>query len=223
MGTARQDLFTVIHKAIRALLYDLGAELQRTEFADAEASHAVLERLDTTLAMIGEHARHENQFIFSELRHAVPRLVDDLEAEHVAVEAQAEAIARKVAALHQTCEPEARTQAGQELNHGFNEFVAAYLAHMNREEREALPATWAHFDDGQIGAMRTRIQRDTDPGRYREWLRWMFASQTESELVTLFSGVKSSAPPDILAQMTGVASQTLGDSRWGSVRTRAGL
>ena len=101
--------------------------------------------------------------------------------------------------------------------------LRALLYDLGAALQAVLPATWKHLGDAEIGAIRTKIQQDTDPSRYAEWLRWMFSAQTVGELVTLFKGVKVSAPPAILQQMIDTARQTVGDRRWPTIRHQAGL
>lgn len=223
MESPRQDIFTVVHKAIRALLYDVGAALQRTEFADAAQADALLARLATTVDMVREHARHESRFIFPEMRRFVPGVIDTLEAEHAAAELKLDALAFAAGVLDNALDPTAREAAGRELNRAFNDFLGAYLSHLHHEEQTVLPATWEHLSDTEIGALRANIQADTDPARYSEWLRWMFSAQTVGELTTLFKGVKLSAPPAMLQQMIDTARKTVGNQRWAAIKHHAGL
>ena len=218
----RQDIFTVVHKAIRALLYDLGKALQAADFSEPSSRH-VLDRLRLTLEMLAEHARHEERFIFAEIHRFEPGLVAALEAEHKSVEAKARRLSMAIDDLCAAVDDESRVLSSEALNRRFNEFVAAYFSHLNREEDEVLPATWKHLTDREIGEMRTRIQQDTAPERYTEWLRWIFSSQTTAELVKLFNGVRSSAPPEILSKMKQVAEDTVGTQRWKTIAERASL
>ncbi len=123
----RVDLFTPIHKAIRAYIYDLGLELQTADLAGSSHGDGVLARLDHGLGMLAEHHAHEERFVFPEALSAAPEVVEPLIADHRRIE---ELLGDTGAAMRYLTSSAAgsRREAGDELNRRFNELVAFYLA-----------------------------------------------------------------------------------------------
>ena len=87
----RADIFTPIHKALRSMIYELGKELQTTDFTDEKATAAMVSRLkqDLSLAsstcvlcLLHEHAGNEDKYVFPDVRQYEPKLVDTLLQEH---------------------------------------------------------------------------------------------------------------------------------------------
>ena len=82
----RFDLFTSIHKAIRAMVYETGSRLQTTDFADEAAAARVVDGLEPVLTLLEEHHETEEQFVFPRVEPFEPQLVGELRAQHQEVE-----------------------------------------------------------------------------------------------------------------------------------------
>src|SRR4051812_8769660 len=78
----RVDLFTTVHKAIRALIYHLGTMLQTADFADEGTAKACLAALEHFLELLHEHAGYEDRTVFAAMRKFEPEMIDQLESEH---------------------------------------------------------------------------------------------------------------------------------------------
>ncbi len=55
----RFDMFTSIHKAIRAMVYETGGALQTADFADGASAAGAVGRLEPVLVLLAEH--HETE------------------------------------------------------------------------------------------------------------------------------------------------------------------
>ena len=86
------DLFTPIHKAIRAMLYQLGSELQCANMTNKEECRLMVDKLEHSLELLEEHARHEDEIIFPAIDKALPGITEESTEEH-------EAYAKKVEQL----------------------------------------------------------------------------------------------------------------------------
>jgi len=72
----RVELFTPIHKGIRSMNYKLGTELQIADFADEDATKAIVAKLEHNmsvatstciLCLLHEHACIEDDHIFAKV------------------------------------------------------------------------------------------------------------------------------------------------------------
>ncbi|MFH1143424.1 MAG: hemerythrin domain-containing protein [Candidatus Eisenbacteria bacterium] len=219
----RLDLLTPIHKGIRALIYHLGFDLQRTDFSDPPASAEVVRRLLHDLDLLHRHGRDEEKFIFPRVGRFEIGLVGLLRREHEEIEVRIVEAREGGRELETLAVPEARPAAGARLNRVFNALAAFYLAHMNHEEAMLLPVSWRHFTDAELGAIRGEIQKSMTPDVLREWMRWIFSALNDAELADLLKGMRSSAPPEILEGTLVLARTVLGAERWPHVAARAGL
>lgn len=232
MSHPRVDLFTPIHKAIRSMIYELGKDLQTTDFTDEAATEAIVSRLNHDLSsassacilcLLHEHAGNEDQRVFPEVRAFEPEMVDTLMQEHMQIVRKIAGVWKIANELKALKNREQRIEMGEKLNRNADELFSFYLTHLNREEETILPVTLKHFTDEQLAAMRANVEKNTPPERYAEWLRWMFPSLNINELTGMFVGLKKGAPAAVFESMSSIAEKALGEVRWNAVKARAGL
>lgn len=231
--SGKEDLFTPVHKGIRSMIYELGRELQTTDFTDRAATEALLARMEVdfnaatsancVLCLLHAHAGDEETGPFPAIRPFDPSTVDALIEEHHAVVRRLAVVARRSAELALLSGPEERIEKGRELNQAVNEFFAYYLTHMNKEETVLVPMMREKFTDQQVQQLRTAVMRGMPRERYVAFLRWMLPALDSNELTEILVGMKRSAPPELLQLVTGIAATTVDAGRWERVRTRTGL
>lgn len=231
--TATEDLFTPIHKAIRSMIYDVGGRLQSNDFADIAGSKPLLADLEheftsaissgCILCLLHEHASDEEREVFPSLEKHDSGLVRGLIEDHHALARRLRTITqmgREVLSRDNAAE---RVQLGAKLNQEANDFFAAYLVHMNREEEKVVPMMREHFTDDQMRTMRSTIMRGMPPDRLASILRWMFPSLSLAELTEMLGGAKGSMPPEMFRRLSGIGEEHVDPARWQVVRKRVGF
>ena len=218
----RFDLFTTIHKALRAMIYETGGALQTADFADERATGRAVEGLVPLLGLLQEHHDLEEQFVFPRVKPFEPQLVDELQAQHHEVE-RLLAVASGALDGARTADGGARLGAGVDLNRRFNELTAVFLEHLAHEEATLLPATWKHFTDEQLGAIQGSIMASMPPERLMQSLEWMFKGLNRMELVEILGGAKATMPPPALDPVRALGAEILAPDAWEAVRAQAGL
>ena len=218
----RFDTLTSIHKAIRAMVYEKGGALQTTDFADRQEAARAAADLETVLFLLHDHHTTEEKFVFPKLRPFEEQLVDAMLAQHQEVVRLLD-ITEEARMLVTAVDAEDRVAAGADLNRRFNELIAFYFDHLAREEVEVLPATWRHFDDGELMAIQGAIVGEAEPGVAFQWLAWMFKGLSRPELVGLLSGAKMAMPPEALEAVRGLGAASLEPAAWKAVREQSGL
>src|SRR5262245_1460145 len=100
--TARPDLYTQIHKAIRTILFDAAGRVGRTDFgspAETETTFAVVARM---LRLLRSHAHHEDTHVMPLLREAAPEVARVLDSDHLELEVAHEEVDHLMARLTAT-------------------------------------------------------------------------------------------------------------------------
>lgn len=220
---ARVDIFTTVHKALRALIYHLSSVIQTADFGNEESANDVLAEVQHLMEMLHEHAKYEDLTVFAETRKFDAAMIDTLESEHHEIGVKQAAVDAAVGQLKAAGTAQERIVAGEELNRAVNDFIAFYLGHLMHEERTVLPATFKYFNDQQLLEMRVAVQRSVSPGRFEEWMRWMFPAININELEEIFRGLKAHAPAPFFEAMSHIAKVSLGEVRWRKVQEKAGL
>jgi hemerythrin-like domain-containing protein len=218
----RLDLFTSIHKAIRAMVYDAGSRLQTADFADNRTAAKTTAHLVWVLSLMREHHDTEEEFVFPQVRPYDEALIDELQSQHRTIETLL-ALAGDAVVVVDAADPWSRQEAGVELNRRFNELVAFYLQHLAHEEVTVVPVTWEHFSDDQLGAIQDTILASMRPQLALDWLGWMFRGLNQQELVGMLAGAKVAMPEPALEEIKDLGAATLDPERWAAVREQAGL
>jgi hypothetical protein len=214
------------------MIYELGKELQTTDFTDVHATDVMVSRLKEDLSsassgcvicLLHQHAGLEDDHVFPDVRKFEPKMVDALLEEHREVVRRIAGlwkIADEVKALR---DPENRIEVGDKLNRTANDLFAFYLTHLSNEESTLVPAMWKHFTDEQILAMQRQVIGSLTAERAAQWNSWLFPSLNINELTSMFMGLKKGAPAPVFQNMTRIAEKTLGEDRWTALKAKAGL
>jgi hypothetical protein len=166
---SRVDLFSVIHKGIRALLFELSRDAARVDLTSTHAVDGLVAQVERTLGFLDEHAMLEDTHVFVALRSLDPDLADELARDHRSLEIVQLEVERAADALA-LAQLSARSDAGAHLLRTINHLVAAQLIHMNREETEVSATLWAGFSDAELITIRTRTKDSLSPARHVEWM-----------------------------------------------------
>jgi hypothetical protein len=165
----RVDLFSTIHKGIRALLFDLAADAARADLTSTPAVDALAAKIERVLAFLDEHAGIEDRFVIPELRALDPDLAEELARDHRALDAVQTEVGLAADAIV-LADLSQRVTAGAQLARVINHLVAVQLLHMNREETEINATLWAGRDDAALAAMRARMAGSLPRKRFAEWM-----------------------------------------------------
>jgi hypothetical protein len=147
-------------------------------------------------------------------------MIEVLNEEHKKLETKLNSILALIEKIEHTNSFDERMLLGISLNSLFNDFAASYLAHMNHEEATVLEASYKYLTDEELIAIRTRIQSNVPPDRYKVWMNWMLQSLNNFELIGLLSGVKASAPPQVFENVVGVAQSVIEKEKWSKIKSQ---
>jgi hypothetical protein len=214
------------------MIYELGKELQTTDFADEHATEIMVSKLKENLAsassacvicLLHQHAGLEDDYVFPDVRKFEPEMIDTLLMEH-------REVVRKIAGVWKIADEvkplknrEERIEIGDKLNRTANDLFAFYLTHLSNEESTLVPAMWKHFTDEQILTMQRKIIGSLTAERAAQWNSWLFPSLNINELTGMFIGLKKGAPAPVFQNLTSMAEKALGEKRWETVKAKAGL
>jgi hypothetical protein len=164
----RVDLFSMIHKAVRTVLFEVSVEAARVDLTSASAIDELAGRIERALELLDEHARIEETYIMPALRALDDLLADELATEHRALEVVKVEVENGVAAL-QHADLATRGDAGANLTRVVNHLVSVQLIHMNREETEIMATLWAGMTDPDLGSLRMRMAESLPTERRLVW------------------------------------------------------
>lgn len=223
MQLRKTDLFTFIHKSIRSMIYNAASKLQTADFSDEKEVKILLVSLRNDLDLLHEHAVNEDNIIFPEIANEEPQMIELLNEEHKKLESKLNGILALIEKIEHSNSVEERVQLGNSLNSLFNDFIADYLAHMNHEEATVLEASIKYLTDEELIAIRTRIQSNVPPDKYKVWMNWMLRSLNNSELIGLLGSMKTGAPSNVFQNILDITKSVIDSERWLKMKLNLGI
>ncbi|MFZ1023285.1 MAG: hemerythrin domain-containing protein [Thermoplasmata archaeon] len=230
---AREDLFTSIHKGLRAMIYNLSSRLQTNDFAnlattkalasDLEYDFAAAQSAGCILCIFSHHATDEEKSIFNHTDKVARALTASLIADHHELTRRELELTKSAHQILEMGSADDRVVAGVRLNADANELFATYLGHMNREETELMPLMHQHFTDAEIVAMARQIIGGLPPERMMAILSYMLPSLNVSELSDFVGSMRETAPPPVAKAVTELAAVKVDPARWAEAKSRLGM
>lgn len=230
---ATEDLFTPIHKGLRAMIYSLSGRLQTNDFADLSSTMALVTDIENDFAVarsagcilcvLSSHAADEEAAIFPPVTKVGSGLITQLIEEHHDLTRRELSLASSAHELVAIESPDRRAEAGIRLNQSANELFGAYIVHMNREESELVPLMKEHFSNEQMAVMQGVIIARQPPERMFAILGWMLPSLNVIELTNFIRRLQQGVPPQVFRAVTDLCSARVDPTRWNAVKLRVGL
>ena len=212
----RLNIFLLIHKGLRALLYDTALQLQHTEFTNEKEAEAALEALGETILLFEEHARKEDSIILPAITEYEPSIVDCFESEHALDSALGEQLVVSMEAFRTISGSSEKILAGYQLNTAFVEFMVFNLEHMAKEENIINPILWRYYTDEEIGKIQKKIIDTTEPWFMHLFTKWMLKGINNTEAFQWMNTVSKTAP-QVYEMICEYAQKQLSPGRYRSL------
>ncbi|RYY99402.1 MAG: hypothetical protein EOO11_05055 [Chitinophagaceae bacterium] len=209
----RVNIFTLIHKGLRTLLYDTAACLQQTDFTQDAETEAALDRVRETLLLFDEHARHEDRHVLPAIAAFEPSVADCFGQEHATDAELALELTATVETFFLLPETDDRKASGEALVHAFTEFLVFNLKHMAREESLLNELLWRYYSDAEILGLQQRIVRSQEPWIADLFWGWMLRGNNHPDTVQWFRAVAAIAPPFVYESLMQKAKALLPAAR----------
>ena len=213
LETGRVDIYTGIHKAVRAYLCDTLARVARLDLDDEHDVAAVVLQVRELLAFCTDHIAHEDLFVHPAMEARRPGSTAGTAADHLHH-------AQTVAALLQACDALAggtgaeRLAAWRRLQRGLAQFTGDNLLHMECEESANNAVLQSCYSDDELVALHQQILAAIPPVKMAVGMRWMLVGSSPAERTRLMAGLHADAPPPAFDAMLGLARACLDSADW---------
>jgi len=196
----RFDLYSSVHKGLRAELFAAAIAVARTDFAELEPGRAAAQRLASILAFLDEHARHEDSILLPQLAELSPALHAAVVADHALGDSLHQEIACLLERLGNSARVE-RSYLGKRIHEALCRLIAVQCRHMQVEELEVNAVLWAQRSDAQLGELQARIVSSIAPPRLAQWMALLVRACSSPELAAMLRGMRAAMPPEPFAQL----------------------
>jgi hypothetical protein len=205
----RHNSFNLIHKGLRAMLYNTSLTLQQTFFADENEGEAALLKVEAVVSQFEQHAHHEDTFILPAIETFEPGLVDEFEKEHVKDIELGNKLKTLLNIFHSVESHEEKVNCGSCINKAFRDFMIFNLEHMAKEELEINRALWKHYTDGELLALNAKLVASIPAEEKMIASRWMLRAINKAEAIEWLKAVKQTAPAFVFQALFDMAETEL--------------
>lgn len=221
-GIGRMDMYTAIHKALRAWMSALICQLGSMDTADEAQTRAVLDELGTLLDVMQGHLETENTLVHPAIEARRPGSLESIESDHRGHEL---AIAR----LREHSKAVAQAGGAQRealalfLYREFALFMAENIEHMQVEESQNHQLLWSAYSDAELQELHGAILASLPPAKMAAIMRWMIPAVPHAVRVEMLGGMRGQAPAEVFAGMLEIAQARLAVGEWTKLTFALGL
>lgn len=209
----RLDMYSGIHKALRACMADALVALGRADVDDeqelAQATGGVLQLLDFCEA----HVRDENGYVHPAMEArgtGSSAAVAHEHQEHLQHIGRLRGLAQALRSGGTTVRPVAAQQLYRELAL----FVADNFRHMHTEETAHNSVLWARYTDAELAGVHDALVASIPPAEMMMMMRWLVPHLNPAERLALLADMQAKAPEPAFRAVLAVVKPYLGDKAW---------
>jgi len=220
MKNRRHNIYTLIHKALRAMMTQTLVDLGRVDDADANAVALQLRRIEDLLDACQQHLEHENRFIHAALLARSSDIRLETVADHEHHQASISRLRADLATVG-TADESGLDAALIELYRNLAVFVGENLTHMQVEESVNAQLLWQHFTDDQILQIEQQIIASLTPEERNRSTLAMLANVSHSERLAMLGAMQQQIPGAAFDDMLAAVERLIAPDSW--QRLLAGL
>jgi len=209
----RFDMYSGIHKALRACMADTLLAVGRMDPADEQELSQVSERVLQLLGMCGGHLSHENEFVHAAIEARAPGASDRIGHEHEEHVQHIAQLAERVALLRGTA-PEHRHAAALQLYQALGLFIADNFQHMHVEETAHNAVLWARYTDAELVALHDALVAAIPPLEMMAVVRWLVPFMNPMERFHLLADMRAKAPRAAFEAIVEAVRPHLATQEW---------
>ncbi len=200
------DVYRDIHKGLRAELFALVGRSGSLDLVGAAERHDLGRHVHSTIALLESHAHHEDDAIHPVLIEAHPGLVERLDGDHARFD-------RHLAAVAEIADDILSAPVGRPTRQAFylelSAFTAAYLEHIDFEERTVMPALEDTIGPAGVEAVLGQIIGSIPPDMMTASLTVMLPTLDLDDRTDLLGGMQAAAPPEVFDHFVSLARSVL--------------
>ena len=203
------DLYREIHKGLRHALFDVTFRAGRLDVSDDESIVGLLAESRQVVDLLRGHHQHEEQLLLEGLIEAhASAAVGPIHDEHRLLSERLDRFAARADELAAAA-TDARSAIAHEYYLELAAFTAAYLVHLDVEERVVMPALAAACDDAELGRVQGAILASIRPEQQAVGLTMMLPALNPVERAAMVGRIRMTAPHEGFARVQKIAAHVL--------------
>jgi hypothetical protein len=221
-ATPRLDLYSGIHKALRALMADTLLAVGRMDADDELELAQTTQRVTELVGFCASHLKHENNFVHVAIEARAPGASGAIAHEHEEHLRHIAHLAGLAAAL-QAQPPAGRMGAAQNLYRELALFIAENFQHMHVEETAHNAVLWMRYTDAELAAIHDALVASIPPDEMMFVARWLVPFMNPAERAGMLADMRAKAPAPAFAAVLDTVRPHLSAVEWGKLERALGL
>jgi hypothetical protein len=197
----RVDMYTLVHKGIRAFMGATLDAVGRLDAHDRDELARALAEVRSLGKFLRAHLHHENQFVHPALEARLPGGARRTAGDHVEHERALERL-EALALGVESADDASRAGAVLALYRELALFTAENLEHMHHEETQNNAALWAAYKDEELQRVHESMLASIKPEIFSLGLRWMAPAMTPAERAGFLGHLPAAALQEIRPLLT---------------------
>lgn len=215
----RYNLFHKIHKGLRALLYDTGMLLQRTDFTIEDEAQEAVGRIQFAVSLFEQFQRSEDLFVLPAMAGHQSGAAEAFEEDHEEGYLLGKKLQQLAIEFIATLLPLEKVAGGTELVAAFEEYTLFQILHMARQEQIVNKILWQHYTDNELQRIAWKIINAPSSPLSMPYNKWIFQGLNNNEIVRWLKEVKHTANETEFQLLLRTAEAELQPQRWSLLQT----
>ena len=203
----RYNIFYLIHKGLRAALYETALKLQQNDFNAKEETEEVLNKVKEIVMLFEGHAVKEDRFIFSAIASYEPSVVAAFEEEHETNALLAQELHAAIGTVNKSRSLGEKIVSGRKLTEHFVHFMVFNLQHMEKQEAGINKILWRYYSDEEIRSIGAQISQATPPWIQEFYATWMLRGINNTEAISWIKAIERGSSPLVFQTLLQKAEQ----------------
>jgi hypothetical protein len=213
----RFDMYTGIHKALRAFMADTLLAVGRMDPADPQDLADATSRVLQLLGFCAGHVEHENRFVHAAIEARAPGASDAVAHDHEEHVKHIAMLADLTGRLQGAAEAQ-RPALALRLYRELALFIADNFQHMHVEETAHNAVLWARYTDAELVAVHDALVASIPPEEMMTVARWLVPFMNPVERMHLMADLRAKAPAEAFEGMLQLVRPHLADRDWGKLQ-----
>jgi hypothetical protein len=216
----RYPLFQLVHKGLRAALYDTAWKLQKADFTQPAEAEEAISGVKEVLMLLDLHARREEEYVFPLLAPYEPSIIDRFVRDHQESRSLDNRLLALCAQHEEAASPLEQSCSGRNLTDVFIAFLVHNLNHLAAEAKTLQALLGRYCLKGEMEKTTAAIGQVTPAWMQDFYHKWMLRGMNRVETISWLRAVRRGAPAVVFQTLFSKAGQELPPKQFKQITTR---
>lgn len=213
----RYNIFHLIHKGLRAALYDTAWKLQQADLSQVETAEAMLDPVREAVLLIDQHNRKIKSTILPLIDPFEPAVACCLGEEHSEVTSLGKSLTLLADSLQYLGSEMEKQNTLRQITDVFIEYMVLNLRRMNREEKVLHQVLGRYYSAEEIRHTVAHVIQSTPPWMQDFYAKWMLRGMNDQETIAWMKAIRRGMPVIVYQTIFTKAAQELPAGRFSRI------